>query len=480
MPLTIESYLSDTETPVSLFYQLNRPHALMFLFESTDGDNRVGRFSIIGLEPLLSVKVKNGQATLQDFRTDTTSQMPCDNPMTLLETLQAEQLPKIDPLPAEYADLPLTSGWVGYFGYGNTQYFEKIPQQTNDVLNVPDTYMAFYDSVIIFDHLYRRVHVVSHRSQQEAQPLMNRVKAALESRATGIRTLSLQDISNDTLFDSVRYAIPKQDFLASVDQCKRWIQEGQIFQIVLAQRFSLSVQCPSLDIYRVVTAINPSPYAYFLQFPEFTYLGSSPETFLKCRNGRVTLKALAGTRPRGTCEEADQALIRELRASRKEMAEHRMLVDLGRNDLGRVCKPGTIEVGEIAQILKYSHVMHLATEIQGDLRDDLSGYDALRSCFPRGTVSGAPKIRAMQLLAQLEPEQRGVYSGLVGYIDSQGNADGAIAIRSALIQDGMAHIHAGAGIVYHSDPEAEYEETRNKAKSMIKAVLMAERMAVSV
>jgi anthranilate synthase component 1 len=210
-----------------------------------------------------------------------------------------------------------------------------------------------------------------------------------------------------------------------------------------------------------------------LQFPEFTYLGSSPETFVSCRKGDVMLHALAGTRPRGASLEADLALETELKNNAKEMAEHRMLVDLGRNDLGRVCQAGTVEVGEIAQVLRYSHVMHLATRVSGKLHPDKTGYEVARSCFPRGTVSGAPKIRAMQLLAELEPEQRGVYSGMVGYFDLEGNTESAIAIRSALIQNGRAHVHAGAGIVYNSTPEAEYEETRNKAKSILKAIQMA-------
>ncbi|WP_373531517.1 anthranilate synthase component I family protein [Vampirovibrio sp.] len=480
MPLTIESYLSDTETPVSLFHRLNLSFPLMFLFESTDGDNRVGRFSILGLDPVLSFRLKNGTAMIQNHRDGTERLESCTDPMARLKALQAETLPDITPLPASFADLPLSSGWVGYMGYGTTQYFEQIPQPEQDVLNVPDIYMALYDSVIVFDHLYRRIHVISHRAELGAQALLSTIQTALHREKHELRLLALPDISDERVFDSVQYATPKPRFLEAIRQAKQWIVEGQIFQIVLAQRFSLPVQCSTLDIYRTVTAINPSPYAYYLKFPEFTYLGSSPETFIRSRNGQVTLKALAGTRPRGTCEQSDRALTDELKASRKEMAEHRMLVDLGRNDMGRICQPGSIAVGEIAQILRYTHVMHLATEIQGTLKAGLNGYDALKCCFPRGTVSGAPKIRALQLLAKLEPEQRGVYSGMVGYIDANGNADGAIAIRSALIQDGMAHIHAGAGIVHHSEPEAEYEETRNKAKSMVKAILMAERMNADV
>lgn len=480
MPLTIESYLSDTETPVSLFHRLSPTFPLMFLFESTDGDNRVGRFSFLGLDPVLGFRLKDGQALITDYREGTQREEACQDPMGRLKALQQETLPNLPPLPPEYADLPLTSGWVGYLGYGTTQYFEQIPQQELDVLDVPDVYMALYDSVIVFDHLYRRIYVISHREQSEARKLLDTIQHALRQEKHELQLLSLPQLEDDTVFDTVQYAIPREDFLGAVKQAKQWIVEGQVFQIVLAQRFALPVHSHPLDMYRTVTAINPSPYAYFLKFPEFTYLGSSPETFIKCRNGQLTLKALAGTRPRGKSEDEDAALMAELLASRKEMAEHRMLVDLGRNDLGRICKAGTVSVGPIAQILRYTHVMHLATEVTGEIRDGLNGYDALKCCFPRGTVSGAPKIRAMQLLAKLEPERRGVYSGMVGYIDSRGDADGAIAIRSALIKDGVAHIQAGAGIVHHSEPEAEYEETRNKAKSMIKAILMAERMDAHV
>jgi anthranilate synthase component I len=479
MTLTIKSFLSDTETPVSLFDKLHAAFPLMFLFESADRDKQVARFSLIGIDPILSLRLKEGQAIIADYRDGSESIEAVTDPFKLLQQRQEEILPSLDPMPSSLADLPLTAGWVGYLGYGMTRYFENIPQPKLDVLHVPDAYMALYDSMIVFDHLYHRIHFISHRTEENAQILLDKVNHALSSPDPRHITqpLAFEDIPDETIFDGVEYAVTKETFLDAVKQCRQYIIDGQAFQIVTCQRFSLPVQCSALDIYRMVTAINPSPYAYYLKYPEFTYLGSSPETFLRCRDRQLTLKALAGTRPRGQSPEEDEQLAVELRANIKEMAEHRMLVDLGRNDLGRVCKPGTIKVGEIAQVIRYSHVMHLATEITGQLQDSKTGYDAVRSCFPRGTVSGAPKIRAMQLLAKLEPEQRGIYSGWVGYIDPYGNTDGAIAIRSALVRDGKAHVHAGAGVVYHSQPEGEYEETRNKARSMLKAIQMAERMA---
>jgi anthranilate synthase component 1 len=480
-PLVI-SRLSDTETPVSLFHKLSQQENMAFLFESADGDRRMARFSLIGIDPLLSFQIKNGAVLLENRQTGEKREFPCNEPVQLLKNLQQEYLPAPKTQPDLLAELPFHSGWGGYLGYGMTRYFENIPQPPRDVLDVPDAYLGLYDTVIVFDHLYRRLHIVSHREARAAQQITKRVLDVLEPHEalpgnlpTPMRPLELAEIEQEDLFAQVKTSVTREQFLQAVEQTRQCITEGQVFQLVLAQRFSLPVHCAPLDIYRTVQAINPSPYAYFLQFPEFTYLGSSPETFVSCRNGDVMLHALAGTRPRGASLEADLALEAELKNSVKEMAEHRMLVDLGRNDLGRVCEAGTVEVGEIAQVLRYSHVMHLATRITGKLQAEKSGYEVAKSCFPRGTVSGAPKIRAMQLLAELEPEQRGVYSGMVGYFDLNGNTESAIAIRSALIKNGEAHVHAGAGIVYNSTPEAEYEETRNKAKSILKAIQMANR-----
>jgi anthranilate synthase component 1 len=473
----VKSFLSDTETPVSLFGKLYEKFLLAFLFESADRDKQVARFSLIGIDPVLAVRLKEGQAEITDFVRGDTRTETVSEPFTLLQNLQAQTLPEIERLPASLSDLPVSAGWVGYLGYGMTRYFENIPQAAADILDVPDAYMALYDSMIVFDHLFHRIHFVSHRSLQRAQNLCNQVTEAMAGHFYGktTRPMVFEEPSDAIAFDGVETSVSRETFLEAVEKARQYIIEGQIFQIVLAQRFSMPLHASPLDVYRMVTALNPSPYAYYLQFPEFVYLGSSPETFVRCRNGNVTLKALAGTRPRGATPEADEQLSQELVSNNKEMAEHRMLVDLGRNDLGRVCRPGSIAVGEIAQVIRYAHVMHLSTEITGALKEDKNGYDMIRACFPRGTLSGAPKIRALQLLSQLEPEQRGVYSGMVGYIDPFGNTDGAIAIRSALIKDNMAHVHAGAGVVYHSQPEAEYEETRNKARSMLKAIQMAER-----
>jgi anthranilate synthase component 1 len=476
------SLLSDVETPVSLFYKLGRKQPVAFLFESADGDKRVARFSFMGVSPVLSIRLKDGLAEITHHLDGTEQQVPFTDPMQLLKELHTQTFPHGVQRPDRLGDVPFIGGWVGYLGYGMTRYFEQVPQQAADPLDVPDAYLALYDTVIIFDHLYRRIHFLSARTRSEAEALWTQIRSDIQDRAPACAPAMLpmfyqDDMSDEALFDGVQTSVTKEQYLQGVLKTKEYITEGQVFQLVLAQRFSMPVTCEPLDVYRMVTAINPSPYAYFLKFPEFAYLGSSPETFVSSQDGQVVLRALAGTRPRGQSPEEDVQLSTELRADAKELAEHRMLVDLGRNDLGRICEAGTVSTGEIAQVLRYSHVMHLSTEITGHLREGKTGYEVVKSCFPRGTVSGAPKIRAMELLSQLEPERRGVYSGMVGYFDHAGNTDGAIAIRSALIKGGMAHVHAGAGIVYNSNPEAEYEETRNKSKSILKAIKIAQKMA---
>jgi anthranilate synthase component 1 len=370
-------------------------------------------------------------------------------------------------------DLPFVGGLVGYLGYGASSYFDGIPKQESDPLDVPDLFFGLYDACVVFDHQQRRLHVISHRSPAHADSLKEQLFAGGELPALRLQS-SAMDLEN--VYAGVQSSFEQAKFIETVGQCQQYIRDGQVFQIVLSQRFSLPASCQPLACYRMLQALNPSPYAYILKFPNFSYLGSSPETLVSCHESRVVLKALAGTRQRGLDDEEDARLCNELKKSEKELAEHMMLVDLGRNDLGRICEPGSVTVGELAQITKYSHVMHLATEIQGKLKAELTSFDAVRSCFPRGTVSGAPKIRAMQLLFRLEPEQRGIYSGLVGYFDLRGGSDTAIAIRSALFKNEVAHVNAGAGIVYDSEPEAEFEETRNKAAAVIKAIKFAQKV----
>ncbi len=468
-----KTLLSDIATPVSLFARLSASSEYAFLLESNDGDSRLARYSFIGVDPAKTAQIDGHHVTIHDRRLDREQVIPSNEPMAVLADLMAEYR-KSHPNSDELLSLvPFTGGLFGYMGFGLTECFENIPRQQTDVLSVPDGIFGLYDTLAIFDHLYHRLTLIApdkatlerlEKSINEPDPLKPLVFGAGDTKLG----------SDETIFKNVSESLGQEAYLKVVDTAKEAIRIGEIFQIVPAQRYSLPVSASPEDIYRYLKAVNPSPYGYILKFPELSYVGSSPETYVSVKNAEVTLRALAGTRPRGVDDEEDTRLMDELRNNEKELAEHRMLVDLGRNDLGRVCVPGSVMVGEIATVTKYTHVMHLATEVYGILRGEKSPFDMARSCFPRGTVSGAPKIRAMELLSKLEPEQRGIYSGMVGYFDDQGNMDSAIAIRSVLVKAGRAHVHAGAGVVYDSDPEMEYQETRNKAKSVLRAIQLAE------
>jgi anthranilate synthase component 1 len=465
--VTMLTVISDIDTPVSVFSKVSGSSECAFLFESTEGDSRLARFSFIGHDPKIFVSLRDGKATIHERDTNQTSERDFEDPLKLLQSILSE-------FAADYKNerlpFPFTGGLVGFMGYAATKYFERIPQQATAAYDAPEAAYGLYDSVIVFDHQYRKLTVVSRRGEDHAREVLTRVLTGNPLTPISVAEETLPDAK---VFDNVDANMPKQKFLDMVLRSQDYIKEGQVFQIVVSQRFSVPTTCPPLNVYRVLQSINPSPYAYFLQMPGFSYIGSSPETFVRSNNGVVMLRAIAGTRPRGSTEQEDALLAIELKNNEKEMAEHRMLVDLGRNDLGRVCKVKSIRVGEIAELVRYRHVMHLATEITGSLSEEKTCFDAFRGCFPRGTVSGAPKVRAMQLLSQMEPEQRGLYSGVVGYFDFDGNMDGAIAIRSTFIKDGTAHVNAGAGVVLDSSPEGEYEETRNKAKSVLKAIKLA-------
>jgi anthranilate synthase component I len=467
-----------------------------FLLESTDGDTRLARFSMLGVNPDCTITFNAGVATLVDTLTGTKTNEPFSNPLTLLNALLTSCYSQSvsDQLQAQLGFMPpLSHGLVGYLGYGATQYFEAIAQQDLDPLGVPDGFFGLYRSVIVFDHLYRRMHLIGiaptfTQAKQKTLALLNAVNAPTTPTTQLVplefpQQFAETGLDTQAIFKGVDISISDERYEAIVTEAQQAIAQGEVFQIVPARRFSLPVVAPALDMVRLVQAINPSPYGYVLQCPGFTYLGSSPETFMSCSKASdgdtgfcVTLKALAGTRHRGKTPALDQQLEADLLANEKEMAEHLMLVDLARNDLGRVCQPGSITLGQLATVVRYAHVMHLSTEVRGRLKPNLTALQLLQSCFPRGTVSGAPKIRAMQLLSQLEPERRGIYSGMVGYLDASGTMDSAIAIRSVLLKDGVAHVTAGAGVVYDSDPTFEADETRNKAKSMLMAIQLAEQL----
>ncbi|MBY0405955.1 MAG: anthranilate synthase component I family protein [Cyanobacteria bacterium] len=492
LPLTVFSILSDVETPISLYAKVSAGESISFLLESVDMDSRLARFSFMGIAPSQTFHFKNGVGVLEHHLTDAPVQtFPLshqgNNPLDVLKNSLADVSRRFTSVQMDdtLVPFPFTGGWVGYMGYGASRYFENIPQQACDPLEVPEGYYGLYESILIFDHLTRRISFLSYRPPSEALALWKQLQQKM-TQACPLSVMAVPELSPEAsriqeakmeaaIDDLVGGAEKEQSFCQMVETCKAFIEEGQVFQIVAAHRFEMPAKASAISIYRMLQATNPSPYSYFLQFPGFAYLGSSPETFVRCHQGEVILRALAGTRPRGADPSQDLALAQELKADEKELAEHHMLVDLGRNDLGRVCQPGSIKVGDIAQLQRYTHVMHLATELTGKLQTNKDIFQVFQGCFPRGTVSGAPKIRAMQLLSELEPEQRGIYAGVVGYFDFLGNMDAAIAIRSALVKDGKVHVQAGAGVVYDSVPALEYLETRNKARSILKAAYLAEK-----
>lgn len=423
-------------------------------------------------------------------------------PFEFLNSVLAAHANVIDykSLPSEIA---FASGMIGYLGFGLTGRIENIQKQKNNPFNVPDSMTMLPQTVIYIDHANNSIHLISRAGRKRFQSLLalveklNDTAKSIHGAASHIPLPGPSDrnrpnhpnnrnSNGDSLnrfesgfpipgsnYTGLSASMSKEQFIEKAGSAKKLIEEGQCFQIVLSQRFSAATSITASEMITTLLETAPSTYNYYLNFPDFQYVGASPETMISAKGGQVRLCALAGTRPRGTTSVQDDRNEVELRTNEKELAEHLMLVDLGRNDLGKVCAPGSIKLGPVAQVLKYSNVMHLGTEIFGTLELDNTPLKALKACFPRGTVSGAPKVRALEVLSQLEPEQRGIYAGAVGFFDGRGNMDTAIAIRSALLKDSFIHINAGAGIVYDSEPEFEYLETINKASAMARVFQQA-------
>ena len=450
---------ADLETPVSAFLKINRG-SYSFLLESVEGGERLARYSLIGTEPYKLVSTESGDSV---------------DPLSLV----AAELSRYRIVPLE--GLPrFCGGAVGYLSYETAARFERLPSPAKDPLGLPEALFMFTDTLLIFDHVTHKIRVLSHvhldgdiekayaQAVNRIDDLVNRLKQPLPAEQPGKLSKSdvsiCQPISNFT----------REEFKTAVDKARDYIVAGEAIQVVLSQRMSQPTSVSPFAIYRALRSINPSPYMFFLDCKDFHIIGASPEILIRVEDGIVMTRPLAGTRPRGSTPAEDAGLEQELRSDEKERAEHIMLVDLGRNDIGRVSRPGSVEVSDLMDVERYSHVMHLVTHVQGKLRDDMTAFDALRSCFPAGTVSGAPKIRAMQIIAELEPEKRGPYAGAVGYFSYSGNMDMAIAIRTMVMTRGVAYTQAGCGIVYDSVPEREYQETLNKAQALLKAVKQAE------
>jgi anthranilate synthase component 1 len=447
---------ADLETPVSAYLKIARGN-YSFLLESVEGGERLARYSFIGTEPLLILKTGNEKTV---------------DPLILVEKELAQFRP------VSIAGLPrFHGGMVGYLSYEVVRHFERLPCPVQDPQRLPESVLMLADTLLVFDHVTHKIKVVSHAhldgdvdtAYQEAtrkiDDLVNRLEQPMHSEAPKNAPPDKSEVSSN--FSPV-------EFEAIVCKAKEYIYAGDIIQTVLSQRLARRTTANPFVIYRALRSINPSPYMYYLHLGDFYIAGASPELLVRVEDGTVSTHPIASTRRRGKNVTQDLALEEELKNDEKERAEHIMLVDLGRNDIGRISEPGTVELTQLMDVERYSHVMHLVSHVQGKLRAGLSQFDALRSCFPAGTVSGAPKIRAMEIIAELEREKRGPYAGAVGYFDFSGNLDTAITIRTIIIKNNIAYIQAGAGIVADSIPEREYQESLNKAQALLSAIDQAE------
>ena len=475
--------LTDMDTPVSAYCKTaQQPYS--FLLESVTGGERVGRYSFIGIDPYLVMLHRGEKATLYKMERgrSTAEEIACHDPLAFIEAELGQY--HLVSLPGTQDELPtFHGGAVGYLSYETTARFERLPVPAKNSLDLPLAVFSFTETVLVFDHVKHRVRIVTHLhlDAPDLAAEYRRGIGALDYVQHRLRQpVRLPDEPppvHDVAALQVSSNRTKGEFEDMVRRSIDYIRAGDVFQVVPSQRLSRHVNASPFTVYRALRAINPSPYMFFLDMGNFHIVGASPELLVRYEDNEVTIRPIAGTRPRGTDKQSDEQLAEELRHDPKERAEHVMLVDLARNDVGRVSTPGSIEVSEFMDIERYSHVMHLVSNISGQLREGLTPYDALRAGFPAGTVTGAPKIRAMEIISELEGEQRGVYAGAVGYFSHSGNQETAIALRTMVIKDGRAYIQAGCGVVADSDPGNEYQESLNKARALLRALDEAENIA---
>jgi anthranilate synthase component 1 len=464
-----QDVLADVETPLSVYWKLAHDQTHSFLLESVTGGEQLARYSFIGVRPRLVLRTK-GQNVRRIAGTETeTSTLPeGEDPLHLLEQeLQTE-------VPVHVPGLPtFAGGAVGMLAYDVVRFFERLPDSTKDDLQVDDMAMMLTDTVVVFDHAKNLIRIVAFaqgtdegyaRAQSEIQWVLDRLKEPLPPLPEG---------ANEP--HPVHSNVTQEEFHRMVSTMIEYITQGDGIQMVPSQRFETPVDAHPVTIYRALRSINPSPYMFILRFGDFDIVGASPELLVSLHGRKARVRPIAGTRWRGKTEEEDLALEQELLADEKERAEHIMLVDLGRNDLGRVCEYGSVRVNELMVIEKYSHVMHIVSDVTGTIQKGRSAYDLIRASFPAGTVSGAPKVRAMQIIDEVEPTRRGLYAGAAGFISHTGDLDMCIAIRTILLKGGKAYVQAGGGVVYDSIPEKEYVESCNKAKAALRAIEMAQR-----
>jgi anthranilate synthase component 1 len=468
----VKSVTADLLTPVSAFLAVAASEPDAFLLESVERGEQIGRYTFLGARPYLQVRARGEDVVLlrgkaREQRTGSVLPM-------LKELLRQHRPATIAGLP------PFTAGAVGYFAYDAVRQLERIGDHAKDDLSLPDCVLMFFDRLLAFDHLRHQIHIiatadVSRESPRRAYDRALADIAVLEKKlAAGLRPAHWHKSSRPGRSKlKVHAGTSRARFMKSVERAKEYIAAGDIFQVVLSQRLDFSPEVAPFDIYRALRTVNPSPYLYFLRMGDIHVLGSSPEMLVRVTGSKLEYRPIAGTHPRGRDEAEDARLAREMLADEKERAEHVMLVDLGRNDLGRVSEYGSVKVRDLMYVERYSHVMHIVSALEGKLREGLDALDAFAACFPAGTLSGAPKVRAMQIIEELEPVRRGVYGGSVLYADFAGNLDSCIAIRTMLMQGKRAYLQAGAGIVADSDPASEFQESMNKAQAVLRAVQTA-------
>jgi anthranilate synthase component 1 len=463
--------MADMDTPVSAFRKLDDGQ-FSYLLESIEGGEKWGRYSFLGSSPALIIRSKGN--VVETIEHGVTSSTTVADPLASIRDLLARFTPvEVEGLPRFFG------GAVGYLGYDMVRYFENLPTEKPALIDAYDSYFLITDTIVIFDNMNQKIKVVSNAHLQgalSAEEAYDEATRKIDAIVQRLRTpLPAEENKPTGARIELTSNVTREQYEASVEKAKEYVRAGDIIQVVPSQRFSGKLSADPFDIYRVMRTLNPSPYMFFLRLDDTIIAGASPEVMVRKEGTRVELRPIAGTRPRGATADEDLRLAEELLADPKERAEHVMLVDLGRNDLGRVCTTGSVKVTELMVIERYSHVMHIVSNVQGELEENRDAFDLVRAAFPAGTLSGAPKVRAMQIIDELEPVRREVYGGAVGYFSFSGNMDLAITIRTLVIKNGMVHLQAGGGVVADSDPAAEWQETVNKAMAARRAIEIAEK-----
>ena len=466
------TFTADLLTPVAAYLRLAHKAKYSFLLESVEGGEKIARYTFLGTNPVEVFRYSKGSCLVEN---EGHLEWQASDPIEFLRHRIARYTPvRVPGLP------PLVAGAIGYFSYDMVRQIERLPEILRDDIGLDDAVLMFYLGLVAFDHVLHRVWIVRNVFTDGPGSLQAKYNAAARETTATQRLLERPLPQSRARHAKggphrVQSNFRRRDYLDAVRRAKQYIRAGDIFQVVLSQRFSARTKTDPFEIYRALRVVNPSPYMYFLRLGDVAVVGSSPEMLVKVQGREASYRPIAGTRPRGRDEKEDHRLEAELLADPKERAEHVMLVDLGRNDLGRVCEYGSIRVEKLMFVERYSHVMHLVSSLRGRLRPGVDCLEALMACFPAGTVSGAPKVRAMEIIEEMEPARRGIYAGGILYLDFSGNLDSCIAIRTLVAKGGTAYVHAGGGIVADSVPEREYEETVNKAKALIRALEVAER-----